>query len=326
MEEEVVRQVPIAEIDPRWDKRFRKDYGDIEALARSMAEPNGLVQPIVLNSSLVLRSGGRRLKAAMHLGWTTINAYIKDGDFPDPARAEDTENNSKFRKDFTPEEQVAMYRGLTSGNRPGARTDLKDCIIPQEEALAEAGFANESEMLRTEAVVTKATPELKEAFNEGKVALSVAASAAELPPDEQAKVASAAKERGSLAASKKKKEVQQRLVANKGSQALRDALAGGAITLERAAKLAQKSLGAQDDTIRDTLAGKTSGKKSAVVERRNGQVKFDDRVIRTMIQKMARLFTDRMVAYGGDCPGWRATSAALENLSVQFQEWQKATK
>lgn len=57
--------------------RFRKDYGDIEALCASMTT-YGLIQPIVVDEHNVLVAGGRRLAAAFKLGWTHIPAYYRE--------------------------------------------------------------------------------------------------------------------------------------------------------------------------------------------------------------------------------------------------------
>ena len=55
--------------------RTRKDFGEIGALASSIAQ-HGLLQPIVLSDSLELQAGGRRLKAFELLGRTIIPAVM----------------------------------------------------------------------------------------------------------------------------------------------------------------------------------------------------------------------------------------------------------
>lgn len=52
-------------------ERFRKEYGDIQSLALSMSK-HGLLHPIVVDDSLNLIAGGRRLQAAMSLAWPEI--------------------------------------------------------------------------------------------------------------------------------------------------------------------------------------------------------------------------------------------------------------
>lgn len=55
--------------------RFRKDMGDIDALAKSITEL-GLLQPIVISENYQLIAGERRLQACKSLGWSEIPATI----------------------------------------------------------------------------------------------------------------------------------------------------------------------------------------------------------------------------------------------------------
>jgi ParB-like chromosome segregation protein Spo0J len=65
--------VPIASITV--GPRIRQDFGDIDALAASIAEL-GLLHPVVIDRHCKLLAGERRLRAAVKLGWTTIPATI----------------------------------------------------------------------------------------------------------------------------------------------------------------------------------------------------------------------------------------------------------
>ena len=65
--------MPIASI--KVGERIRKDMGDIDALAASIAEL-GLLHPIVIDKHHKLLAGERRLRAAQKLGWTTIPVTI----------------------------------------------------------------------------------------------------------------------------------------------------------------------------------------------------------------------------------------------------------
>lgn len=67
---------PIASI--RIGHRHRKDLGDLESLAASMAAL-GLLHPIVITREGVLVCGERRLRAAQLLGWQTIPVTIRSG-------------------------------------------------------------------------------------------------------------------------------------------------------------------------------------------------------------------------------------------------------
>ena len=87
--------------------RHRKDMGDLDGLAASMAEL-GLLHPIVVRPDGVLVAGERRLRAAKLLGWETIRVTVVD--VAAIARGELAEN--EVRKDFTLSESVAIKRAL----------------------------------------------------------------------------------------------------------------------------------------------------------------------------------------------------------------------
>src|SRR5262245_50708665 len=96
---------PIANI--RIGKRHRKDLGDIDALARSMAQI-GLLHPVVVRPDSALIAGERRIEAFKRLGWTEIPVTVLDLDRVE--RGEYAEN--EFRKAFTPSEMVAIAATL----------------------------------------------------------------------------------------------------------------------------------------------------------------------------------------------------------------------
>src|SRR5262249_3880542 len=97
-------------------KRHRKDMGDVDALARSMADL-GLLQPIVIRPDDRLIAGYRRLAAARLLGWTDIPVTVVDLD--SVVRGEFAEN--AVRKDFTLSEAVAIKRALEPIERAAAK-------------------------------------------------------------------------------------------------------------------------------------------------------------------------------------------------------------
>lgn len=57
--------------------RFRRDFGDIETLAASIAE-DGLIQPIAVTPDGLLLAGHRRLLACKLLGWQAIPVSIME--------------------------------------------------------------------------------------------------------------------------------------------------------------------------------------------------------------------------------------------------------
>lgn len=104
--------LPVADIDT--GERYRKDMGDLPALARSI-DAVGLLHPIVVMgqpnaSRWLLVAGERRLRACRDiLGWERIHVRIVPGTI-DLLQAERDEN--EVREPFTPSEAVAIAAAL----------------------------------------------------------------------------------------------------------------------------------------------------------------------------------------------------------------------
>ena len=99
--------IPITKIQVR--DRIRKDFGDIEELAKDI-EQNGLINPPVVNKEYTLLAGERRLRACRMLGWEQIPVTMMDTrDAEHELNIEISENDC--RKDFSKAERVDyMYR------------------------------------------------------------------------------------------------------------------------------------------------------------------------------------------------------------------------
>jgi DNA modification methylase len=111
-------EVAISQI--RIKGRYRKDLGDIQALASSM-NIVGLLQPVVLDSENRLVAGQRRIEAAKVLGWTKIEAVVAKG-LGDALRlliAQCDENTC--RKDFAVSEAVALGKRLEPVEQKAAK-------------------------------------------------------------------------------------------------------------------------------------------------------------------------------------------------------------
>jgi ParB family chromosome partitioning protein len=120
---DVTRDLPIDRIEV--GKRFRKDPGDIEALAESFSTV-GLLQPVVVTGPdpegrYELVAGARRLLAAQRLGWATIPVRVANDlrTALDRLRAERDENTC--RKDLTLSEAVALGKALEPLQQAEAR-------------------------------------------------------------------------------------------------------------------------------------------------------------------------------------------------------------
>src|SRR5215472_16520683 len=106
----MLRDVDIKEITTLARERIRRDYGDIEELAASMAR-FGQIQPIVIDDKNVLVAGGRRLAAAIHLGWTKIQCISRE-DVSETQRKEIELEENLRRKDLTWVEEIKAVRAL----------------------------------------------------------------------------------------------------------------------------------------------------------------------------------------------------------------------
>lgn len=105
----------------RIGKRHRKDMGDIEGLALSLADV-GLLHPIVVTPDGTLIAGERRLRAAQLLGWAEIPVTVVD--LTEIVRGELAENAD--RKDFLPSEIDALRRKLEPMEKAAAKARMAE--------------------------------------------------------------------------------------------------------------------------------------------------------------------------------------------------------
>jgi N6-adenosine-specific RNA methylase IME4 len=99
-------------------ERHRRDLGDIDGLAASIAEV-GLLQPIAVTFDRHLIAGERRLRAVEMLGWKTIRYTPIPINLDQIVRGEFAENTC--RKDFTLSEAVAIKRALEPLEKTAAK-------------------------------------------------------------------------------------------------------------------------------------------------------------------------------------------------------------
>src|ERR1035438_9613871 len=91
--------------------RHRRDFGDIPALASSIADV-GLLQPPAITPNGDLIAGMRRLEAVKHLGWKTVPVHVVNGldEALDAIRGERDENIQ--RMPFSISEAVSVGREI----------------------------------------------------------------------------------------------------------------------------------------------------------------------------------------------------------------------
>jgi ParB-like chromosome segregation protein Spo0J len=88
-------------------KRFRRDLGDVDSLAKSI-EQIGLVQPVVVTEDRKLIAGQRRIEACKKLGWTEVPVHLVN--IKEIVKGEFHEN--VVRKDFSYSEMIAIKREI----------------------------------------------------------------------------------------------------------------------------------------------------------------------------------------------------------------------
>tara|TARA_R110002167_G_scaffold61151_1_gene172468 strand:- start:1640 stop:2947 length:1308 start_codon:yes stop_codon:yes gene_type:complete len=96
-----------------WGDRARKDYGDSDSLlglSQSISK-NGLLHPIVIDDTLTLRAGGRRLTAVTMLGWEEVEVTTLANLSPLQKLEVELEENL-HRKSFEYSEQVSLVKRI----------------------------------------------------------------------------------------------------------------------------------------------------------------------------------------------------------------------
>jgi len=186
MNEVNIKQIIVGE-------RFRKELGDIPALAQNIEEI-GLLQPIGIDSEGRLVFGERRLRAFMHLGRETIPALLINLD--SLIKGEHAEN--EMREPFRISERVAIVAALQNqlSTRHGKNQYSKEDVenFPPLEgktrdiAAKAAGFGNGKTYEQAKKVVEDGSPEVVDALDQGKVSINAASAIATLPAAQQAEI------------------------------------------------------------------------------------------------------------------------------------------
>lgn len=156
--------------------RIRKDFGDIEELARDI-DQNGLINPIVLTPDYQLIAGERRLRAHQYLKRQQVEARVMEiSDYEHQLRLEISEN--EHRKEFTFSERIEWAKRLEEVERIKAKERMavgKENFPDHEggqvrDIVAEqAGFGSGKQYDKAKFIAENATPEIIQQLDAGLI-------------------------------------------------------------------------------------------------------------------------------------------------------------
>lgn len=153
--------------------RIRKDYGDIEDLAKDIGA-NGLINPIVLTPEFELIAGERRLRAHVFLGYMDVEANIMTvRDYEHQLQIEISEN--EHRKEFTYSERVDWGKRLEQVEKLKAKErmsgkdedanpgQVRDIVAEQ------VGLGSGKNFEKAKFIIENATPEIIQQLDGGLI-------------------------------------------------------------------------------------------------------------------------------------------------------------
>ncbi len=156
--------------------RIRKDFGDIEELARDI-DQNGLINPIVLTPDYQLIAGERRLRAHQFLKRQQVDARIMEiSDYEHQLRLEISEN--EHRKEFTFSERIEWAKRLEEVERIKAKERMagRKENFPDHEGgqvrdivAEQAGFGSGKQYDKAKFIAENATPEIIQQLDAGLI-------------------------------------------------------------------------------------------------------------------------------------------------------------
>jgi ParB family transcriptional regulator, chromosome partitioning protein len=168
--------------------RYRKDMGDLEKLAESIAE-NGLLYPPIVDAGAVLIDGERRIRAMLLLGWDDIP--VREISVPSLLVAENDAN--EMAKQWTVSERVAIARAIEEELAGRVGNPNFNCgnisLIAEgrsrDIAADKSGIGSGKTYEAAKRVVDTGAPEIVEAMDSGEVSINLASQFVALPEEEQ---------------------------------------------------------------------------------------------------------------------------------------------
>jgi ParB family chromosome partitioning protein len=135
--------------DIKVTKRFRKDMGDLDALAESIRQI-GLIQPISIWGDNTLACGERRLRAVQKLGWIEVPVHVLADGADLLARLQAERDENTCRKNFLPSEAVAIGQGIEARLKAQAKGRQEQAGKAQGSRGKEGGRGKKKEQLAEE--------------------------------------------------------------------------------------------------------------------------------------------------------------------------------
>ena len=160
--------------------RIRSDYGNIDELAKDIAE-HGLICPIAITPDNRLIAGERRLKAVQSLGWETVEANIMSVE-DEAALLECEIAENEDRKDFTFSERMRyaerlkpVYREIAQQNSAEGTTVKHLTVGRTGEVVAEkVGLGSYGQLWKAEKIIESAPEEMIRQLDEGQLSINAA--------------------------------------------------------------------------------------------------------------------------------------------------------
>ena len=163
--------------DIKWDKRYRAEFGDLEALTESVKE-KGILQPITVSTDLRLLAGERRIRAAVAAGLTKIPALVRKIEGEIDAREIELIENI-FRKNFEWPEECALIQEIDRLYK-----EKHIAWIPREDGGLKPGWSSR----RTAELLGKSVPSVSRALHLANAITVMPELAAYATADEASKV------------------------------------------------------------------------------------------------------------------------------------------
>jgi ParB family transcriptional regulator, chromosome partitioning protein len=161
--------------------RIRKDFGDIEELAKDIKE-NGLINPPVVTPDMELIAGERRLRAMKSLGYAQVEVRVMTvQDALHQLKLEISENEN--RKEFSFSEKMEWadrlkeeYRKIAEANSHAGTTGTDVTLVGRvdDKVAEQTGLGSREKLRKAEYIKEHADEEMIRQLDEGQLSINAA--------------------------------------------------------------------------------------------------------------------------------------------------------